>query len=38
MCAMPSVCCGGIVGTGESRLHRAGLIAELANLEENPAA
>jgi biotin synthase len=27
-----SVCCGGIVGLGESRLQRAGLIAELANL------
>jgi biotin synthase len=27
------VCCGGIVGLGESRLHRAALVAELANLE-----
>lgn len=27
-----SVCCGGIVGMGESRAQRAGLIAELANL------
>ena len=31
-----SVCCGGIVGLGESRLHRAGLIAELANLAPYP--
>ncbi len=27
------VCCGGIVGMGESRQQRAGLIAQLANLE-----
>ena len=27
------VCCGGIVGLGESRLQRAALVAELANLE-----
>ena len=27
-----SVCCGGIVGMGETVAHRAGLIAELANL------
>jgi biotin synthase len=27
------VCCGGIVGMGESRLQRAGLIAQLANLD-----
>ena len=27
------VCCGGIVGLGESRLQRATLVAELANLE-----
>lgn len=27
------VCCGGIVGMGESRRQRAGLIAQLANLE-----
>src|SRR5690606_17281765 len=27
------VCCGGIVGMGESRAQRAGLIAQLANLE-----
>jgi biotin synthase len=31
-----SVCCGGIVGMGESRLQRAGLIAQLANLEPYP--
>ena len=31
-----NVCCGGIVGMGESRLHRAGLIAELANLDPYP--
>ncbi|WP_294769796.1 biotin synthase BioB [uncultured Rhodoferax sp.] len=31
-----SVCCGGIVGLGESRLQRAGLIAELANLSPYP--
>lgn len=30
------VCCGGIVGLGESRLHRAGLIATLANLDPPP--
>lgn len=30
------VCCGGIVGMGESRLQRAGLIAELANMEPYP--
>ncbi len=30
------VCCGGIVGMGESRLHRAGLIAQLANLRPYP--
>jgi biotin synthase len=30
------VCCGGIVGMGESRAERAGLIAELANLEPYP--
>ena len=27
-----SVCCGGIVGMGESRAERAGLVAQLANL------
>lgn len=31
-----NVCCGGIVGMGESRLQRAGLIAELANLSPYP--
>ncbi|MEJ8823601.1 biotin synthase BioB [Variovorax humicola] len=30
------VCCGGIVGMGESRTQRAGLIAQLANLEPYP--
>ena len=31
-----AVCCGGIVGMGESRRHRAGLIAQLANLDPYP--
>lgn len=31
-----SVCCGGIVGMGESRQERAGLIAQLANLDPQP--
>jgi biotin synthase len=31
-----NVCCGGIVGMGESRLQRAGLIAQLANMEQPP--
>lgn len=31
-----NVCCGGIVGMGESRAQRAGLIAQLANLEPYP--
>ncbi|NDI26853.1 MAG: biotin synthase BioB [Burkholderiaceae bacterium] len=31
-----SVCCGGIVGMGESRMQRAGLIAQLANLNPYP--
>ena len=31
-----SVCCGGIVGLGESRGERAGLIAQLANLSPYP--
>lgn len=31
-----NVCCGGIVGMGESRLQRAGLIAQLANLRPYP--
>ena len=30
------VCCGGIVGMGETRIHRAGLIAQLANLDPYP--
>lgn len=31
-----NVCCGGIVGMGESRTARAGLIAQLANLDPYP--
>ena len=31
-----SVCCGGIVGMGESRRQRAGSIAQLANLDPYP--
>ena len=31
-----SVCCGGIVGMGEEPVHRAGLIAQLANLDPYP--
>ncbi len=31
-----NVCCGGIVGMGESRRDRAGLIAQLANLDPQP--
>jgi biotin synthase len=30
------VCCGGIVGMGETRRQRAGLIAQLANLDPYP--
>ena len=30
------VCCGGIVGMGESRNQRAGLIAQLANMDPPP--
>ena len=30
------VCCGGIVGLGESRVQRAGLIAQLASLDPAP--
>ena len=30
------VCCGGIVGLGESRTQRAGLIAQLAALDPQP--
>ena len=35
-CAGIHVCCGGIVGMGESRKERAGLIAQLANLDPYP--
>ncbi len=31
-----NVCCGGIVGMGETRTQRAGLIAQLANLDPYP--
>ncbi len=31
-----SVCCGGIVGMGESRRQRAGLLAQLASLDPQP--
>ena len=31
-----NICCGGIVGMGESRHARAGLIAQLANLDPYP--
>ena len=31
-----NVCCGGIVGLGESRPERAGLLAELANMNPPP--
>ncbi|HEX7643713.1 MAG TPA: biotin synthase BioB [Burkholderiaceae bacterium] len=30
------VCCGGIVGMGETRLQRAGLVAQLCNLDPYP--
>ena len=30
------VCCGGIVGMGESRRQRAGLVAQLANMDPYP--
>ncbi len=30
------VCCGGIIGMGEAPVHRAGLIAQLANLQPYP--
>lgn len=30
------VCCGGIIGMGESRNQRAGLLAQLANMEGRP--
>jgi len=31
-----SVCCGGIVGMGESRRHRAGLVAQLVRMNPHP--
>jgi biotin synthase len=31
-----NVCCGGIIGMGESRVQRAGLIAQLANMDRPP--
>ncbi|MGQ5523442.1 biotin synthase BioB [Chitinimonas sp. PSY-7] len=31
-----NVCCGGIVGMGETREERAGLLAQLANLDPQP--
>ncbi|HEY2020456.1 biotin synthase BioB [Paraburkholderia sp.] len=31
-----NVCCGGIVGLGESRRERAGLLAQLANMDPYP--
>jgi len=30
------VCCGGIIGMGESRIHRSGLIVQLASLDPPP--
>jgi biotin synthase len=35
-CAGLKTCCGGIVGMGESRGQRAGLLQALANLPEHP--
>jgi biotin synthase len=35
-CAGIHVCCGGIIGMGENRRVRAGLIAQLANLDPQP--
>jgi len=34
--ASMNVCCGGIVGMGESRRHRAGLVAQLARMDPHP--
>jgi len=31
-----SICCGGIVGMGESRRHRAGLVVQLARMSPHP--
>ena len=31
-----SVCCGGIIGMGEAPVHRAGLLAQLANMTPPP--
>ena len=31
-----SVCCGGIIGMGEAPVHRAGLLAQLANMQPYP--
>lgn len=31
-----SICCGGIIGMGETREHRAGLLQQLANLDPQP--
>ena len=31
-----SICCGGIVGMGESRRHRAGLVVQLARMNPHP--
>jgi biotin synthase len=31
-----NICCGGIVGMGETRRHRAGLVAQLAHMNPHP--
>ena len=31
-----NICCGGIVGMGETRRHRAGLVAQLARMNPHP--